>query len=655
MTPYLYEPLKATEKEFRLMTLRAGDFSDDIRVNLEAFPFPLHEKTPQYEALSYTWGNTADPSNITIEGAATALFTLGVTRNLAEALRYLRYKNKNRVLWIDAVSINQQDLLERSETVPRMGDVYSLASRVVVWLGLEDAESQHAFRLLEELGSRIAIDEVAMTTRPATEADRDWADISIPLPYSSKENQALASLFSRPWFERLWIQQEIYMAKDATVVCGLSTMPWQLFRRAAYCIVLKSSVRTSLSSSWGYLKHVNTIVYNGSGYADLGYTIWRGRHAKCSDQRDRIFGMLSMIHNYDQKRWSTKPTYTKTVRDIYEDVVYSYMAARGCLHTLQFCDLGNRDVKLALPSWVPDWSSMSCIAHRIFNGRASNNSSGSFRYENGGILHALGVTIGSIAKTDPIRISEYSSDADTCKEIARICGNIPLGETYPEKGFYLDAIRRTLVVDLFMERWTPTNPAFPSEEKAKTLFSNFMGAENASSDGSQPNLLDGPDYLRTVRRNADGRAVITMNTGHLGLAPTAAQPNDLICVLLGCRVPLVIRPVSGKSPRYRIVGDCYADSFMRAEAFLGRLPDSVQIISKYDENRGYSRSAFFNQQTSETQFDDPRYDTVLSPGWEKQYELPKESTDEDEEDRNRELILAALALQNIEPTWFAFE
>jgi hypothetical protein len=129
--PYQYRPLKAPHM-IRLMTLLPGTFSSDIRVFLHTKRFEEHSKS-NFEALSYAWGTTVDPVNIFV--GKTGYHTLSVTQNLAEALPYLRYEKRPRVLWIDAICVNQQDLEERSSQVKRMPDIYSRATRVVVWLG----------------------------------------------------------------------------------------------------------------------------------------------------------------------------------------------------------------------------------------------------------------------------------------------------------------------------------------------------------------------------------------------------------------------------------------------------------------------------------------------------------------------------------------
>src|SRR5690242_939239 len=83
-----------------------------------------------YEALSYAWGEPVLDRAVQLGGHQFA-----VTANLLSILRELRYANKSRVIWVDAICIDQHNILERSHQVSRMNDIYSQASNVVVWLG----------------------------------------------------------------------------------------------------------------------------------------------------------------------------------------------------------------------------------------------------------------------------------------------------------------------------------------------------------------------------------------------------------------------------------------------------------------------------------------------------------------------------------------
>lgn len=97
---FSYDKWKSSSSRlnFRLLTLNpATAFDADIHCHLKAVPFPL-EEGQEYDALSYVWGNSAQRRTIYVGG-----FAFGVTPNLETALRYFRYPDKSRVLWVDAV------------------------------------------------------------------------------------------------------------------------------------------------------------------------------------------------------------------------------------------------------------------------------------------------------------------------------------------------------------------------------------------------------------------------------------------------------------------------------------------------------------------------------------------------------------------------
>jgi hypothetical protein len=99
---YSYKPLDEAAQEIRLLTLHSGAFIAPIVVTLLMTSF-TKDNIPAFEALLYTWGSPENPVDILIN-QATDQGTLSITRNLGEALLYLRYEDKPRILWIDAAS-----------------------------------------------------------------------------------------------------------------------------------------------------------------------------------------------------------------------------------------------------------------------------------------------------------------------------------------------------------------------------------------------------------------------------------------------------------------------------------------------------------------------------------------------------------------------
>ena len=150
---FKYEPLDADNKgkgEFRLLVLQPGEYHDLLRGRL------VHESLsppPKYEALSYAWRQKILLENLNL--THTILidgYRLGISPNLEAALRRVRRGKTYRILWVDAICINQGDLGERSGQIGIMGQIYSRATRVLAWLG-ERSKNQVdlAFDTLEEL------------------------------------------------------------------------------------------------------------------------------------------------------------------------------------------------------------------------------------------------------------------------------------------------------------------------------------------------------------------------------------------------------------------------------------------------------------------------------------------------------------------------
>ena len=97
--PYVYSPLRASSEEIRLLTLLPGPFGTMVQCELYTTNLDKHSP-PCYEALSYAWGSEEDPVAIHLGDGS-----LSVTQNLGIALQHLRYPDRSRTLWIDAICL----------------------------------------------------------------------------------------------------------------------------------------------------------------------------------------------------------------------------------------------------------------------------------------------------------------------------------------------------------------------------------------------------------------------------------------------------------------------------------------------------------------------------------------------------------------------
>lgn len=123
-----------------------------------------------YEALSYCWGDTNPSTPIQLssapESAAASesefdpnseLFHVGP--NLHSALRRLRDTKKPRILWIDAICIDQKNDKEKATQIKYMGEIYSRANQVVIWLGEEAERSHKAFKMIARWAKLDSVEE----------------------------------------------------------------------------------------------------------------------------------------------------------------------------------------------------------------------------------------------------------------------------------------------------------------------------------------------------------------------------------------------------------------------------------------------------------------------------------------------------------------
>lgn len=131
----IYSNLRLDRSSIRLVEILPGSPGDDVYVRMNVHP--LNEVAMQYEALSYVWGNPEPAKNIFVHKveAPSDKVEVPINPNLYDALISLRQPNSERRIWIDAICLNQTSFAEKSREVQKMGDIYSLAKVVNVFLG----------------------------------------------------------------------------------------------------------------------------------------------------------------------------------------------------------------------------------------------------------------------------------------------------------------------------------------------------------------------------------------------------------------------------------------------------------------------------------------------------------------------------------------
>src|SRR5450432_2440442 len=188
----LYRNLDATSQEIRLVHLEPGEDDGEIYCSMDYKS--VQDPSLRYEALSYTWGDPKSTLDITVQGQ-----TIPVTEDLWWALKYLRLPNAVRVIWVDAICINQRDIEERRKQVSLMRRIYSSAFRVLVWLGREMTCRDSRWRGPCKSNVRLA---AAFIHHPGDSADPEkWFRSTIGRAEHFEHWKAVIDILLRPYWE----------------------------------------------------------------------------------------------------------------------------------------------------------------------------------------------------------------------------------------------------------------------------------------------------------------------------------------------------------------------------------------------------------------------------------------------------------------------
>jgi hypothetical protein len=358
---YRYNELSPRPFAIRLVEILPGE-TEAIHCLIHETDLGNHtSQHPTFDALSYEWGSEAFETHICCDG-----MVIPVTQNLHSALRHLRNATTRRLAWIDALCINQADVLERSRQTALMSHIFRCARQVVAWLGAADKHTERAFSLIEAVSSSIR--SYAPGGSFKGDARTIWdkkAMAKMNLPRCpSPEWEALARLFERQYFRRLWVVQELVVSPNAVVWCGSFSLGWAQVEHVASLIISTGWMR-ALQELYGVTvrpSFIQTIrncklhfheTRGGSGMG-LAFLLCSTRRFQTSDPRDKIIALIGLTR--DAEKYSNLTNYSRSIAELYLEVTGELILADQSLLLLSSVeDQSDRRLQ-ALPSWVPDYS-----------------------------------------------------------------------------------------------------------------------------------------------------------------------------------------------------------------------------------------------------------------------------------------------------------
>lgn len=603
----------------RLLRLHGGPVDAPLQGKLM-----LADGKETYEALSYAGIPEEARSSIEIFSASSA-FKLTIKPNLEAALRQLRLPDRYRLLWIDSICIDQNNLQERNFHIQRMGSIFNTASNVCVWLGVAGPQSGLAFEFIRKF-----VQAYDLSTELEGALDRSSFD-------------TLFELLTRRWFTRCWAIQEIALAKRATLYCGPNSIPWADF--ADTITLLQENLSRFLPpivSEWGPESRGNVRKFAHTGghlFVEFSSNVFRKSDEgtildsqqsleslvcnfsafEASSIHDSIYTFLSLAEDTGA-RYSVRPTAAISMeaeetgsmptelsvseqelarsvfglwrRKTYSEypVDYEKSAVEVCKDFFAFTVRTTKSLDILVRPWapasyrpqLPSW--VATLTEPVF--------------KNG--LHGR-VQADSLA--GPAGMSKRTYNASR-----RYPASCNFGESTDSRSLFVDGC----ILDYIQKLCSPalagdipaewrqvvsrdTRTSSPMEQFWRTLVANrgrnssnppryFKRACNRVFTGdimqdgfyATKTTDDHPRYVAEFLERVRSviwmrRMIVTAQERLLGIAPSNAQQGDLICIIFGCSVPVVLRKVVSDEMtgehHYQLIGDCYVHGMMDGEAF----------------------------------------------------------------------------------------
>lgn len=589
--PYQYRQLGKREIRLLKISLPAMLDSSNPIPRLEIEHTPL-DSAPQFEALSYCWGSPNQPkfkapigSIEANQGVETELPFVSLTESLAEILTYLPRHcmapdHTTSYIWIDQICIDQSKNGEAEKTsqIGLMREIYSSASRVLIWLGPgpDPATAQTIADVLAEGGSLLRRLHIWKSSK------------------KSKDAIAMEYVLQAPWFSRTWVVQESALAEHKRqALVGLHPVSWAAISQMSWgCEVGEHDTPSSRINQhqaavlmWRSFRAASWDSDISRGILFCALLARFGQFLSAGDPKDKVLAYMSLWQprSFDISSTTEEShgeVYTRFAKSLLEDTgrLDVLAAVRSApVHSGQDTSDGTTQ-----PSWVPRWD----VEDLRDTCQWSPLLAANFKERPSTIQWSA-----SLPHIDHIYVPRKDSTLTTRgRIIGRVSQVFPLVTTELRGGFPLVEFKNFLQ----FEGFSITLPKAirilfectqlgrePEDERNKHL-KNIVD-KALSGDHVLEELVRHLQQRGWTGYSPHGRRFFTAawpdgtETRH-GLAPEYTKAEDEIAILHGARFPVLLRRTAGKPQKYLVVGDCCIDGIMYGEAVDWKLEDADDIL-----------------------------------------------------------------------------
>ncbi|KAK7949047.1 heterokaryon incompatibility protein-domain-containing protein [Apiospora aurea] len=652
-TNCIYLPLEDASRQIRLVSIEPADSAapDTIVCRTETFQFE-GDDLPPYKALSYQWGFVPGTSPIVLNGRF-----LAITNNLFWALEQFRGDTAIQRLWIDALCIDQNNLDEKGRQIPLMGRIFAHADEVLVWLmgGVDHIDRENLVDYFENwIGAAISAQGNPSADSPnndqqplspcragslfrAVTLRPDVFRAAISAPFDIQRWRELHWLLHCPYWKRIWIIQEIMLAKKARCYWGDASFDLSTFLAIPAVLKLLAGPEFPLSvqpreerkiAEGAFFRHsrippaiaklsslYGTKVTSGLSMS-LADVVDLAGGSEATDARDRVYGLLGLVDPQD----TIEPDYNLTAAETYTRFATVEIGRTNSLDVC-FLSCGLVDRKTPdLPTWVPDLANTKRAEQfsLIKNLRGLCSAAGREPLMMSTSTSGHSLSIQGWRATARIYLVETKLTKEALFEplqrfytgVMKFLSNVSRINQLPSGLSVVELLFRTVVLDT--SRYAPPHNLTRDELHAAQLINQFdvfgaiLNTRHDETSAEDKRACDFPlpsldefweassglferkkevkwrgSYLSNEGKMLSRGYVMKSNDlfwtedGYMGLATHGVQPGDIVCVLTGACIPVVLRPKDG---RFMLVGECYCFGLMHSEGTKGSDPEVFEIV-----------------------------------------------------------------------------
>lgn len=619
---YQYQPLSSPSTQIRLLELLPGRGIIQCRLKVT----DLEEAEDTYEPISYCWkaytrehwyGTTYKEKKkqrkfrMRVDGA-----DLHITESLHGALRQMRLESKIRLLWADAICINQADDEEKSVQVAMMSRIYKGGFQTLAWLGEADHRTRKAFAFLKDCadrasGTSILSSQIEQSEPEVISKNSQHPGIAVLCRWRTpwdmlawvRLGASVESIVRRPFFRRTWIIQEIAISYRVLFMCGKFNITWGDLAEG-FCkkpfFVLDADPFIALLNIWASLyKH------------DLMDITMIASPTQASDYRDKLYSLLGLVPDSGMTT-AVAVNYNKSPEEVFYDFTKGLLLSSTKLAALSRSYGCSLDKPRHVPSWVwnpqPEepyiWFSVPDPASIQYQAARDSKSQPKFCGSIlglGGIVLQTVTAVSSVCKPESRR--QLPFHLDDPRELLRM---LLLYFEYRAFGGLTEVSNNHTTAEhlrniLFRTIWRysfSTETPLPASnqlqearyiEELTCLDSEVVKHFGKYVSGEKKTITPWTRFKLLVAletwiiRNMFGdfaaedfqkgragyyylgnRRLVRTDGGDIALCPKETAVNDKLVLLQGSDVPFILRPIGD---RWQIVGECYAHLLMDGSAW----------------------------------------------------------------------------------------